>query len=298
MNALFVELLIGVGFSIGLAWIARKKGYNPFIWVFTGLPGLVAVLCLKNVNRLPDEIRKTEMKRGDMTGFALISVTVVSLVLFFPVISPPNPQANTVAVLSRGKDIYVAIVGANAERAPLGLGTVWPRTENTEEGGDGISKMTFTNSTDYFRVLGDSEHIGTQNLDEWHPYVNGFYFSKLAGAGVPAWDETRGHLTAENNMWTIAANVTDDMPDVIPILITRNVDPASLIPAEGDLRKQHIRPSREFKTPFGNKQIIIIRKGGATFSIQWKNATLHYIYGGQDTQELRNALQKIKYLAP
>ena len=135
--------------------------------------------------------------------------------------------------------------------------------------------------------------------ESWSPYVVYFDFSKCAGAGVPV-KQGAGRLTAENNAWTIAANITDDMLDIIPVIISRNVDPTSLIPKEGDLFQQRIRPSA-FTTPFGQEGFVLIRKGGAICTFSWRYGNLGVIYQGaseKELQQIREAFQKIKYLTP
>lgn len=232
---------------------------------------------------------------------AFIVGTIVLFMIFPSILCPGRRnivlQANMAAMGTRAKDICVAIAAANTEREPLGLGPVWPRTGNPVEGADGIDKMTFKNSSDYFTVLYDGENFGTA---DWAPYVSGFDYTKCAGAGVPvAAQEHR--LTAENNAWTIAANVTDDMPELIPLIITRNVDPASLIPKEGDLRKQLIRPSEKFKIPFGKHGFVMVRKGGAVFKCTWRYANLAVLYQSaseEELQKIRDAFQKVEYLEP
>ena len=249
-----------------------------------------------------------EVSQKSQTGRMIVAAVVAILIVpaigilsaaLFPAIGNAMLQDNMAAMGNRTKDIYVAIVGANVEREPLGLGSVWPKSGKKMEEGNDISKMRFENSSDYFTVLFDGERMGSP---DWSPYVANGDYSKCAGAGVPKKMET-GRLTAENNAWIIAANVTDDMPDCIPILITRNVDPASLIPREGDLREQYVRLSSEFKTPFGNKGFVMVRKGDAISHMRFARGgiSLATIYQGADAQELqriRAALQKVEYLAP
>lgn len=120
------------------------------------------------------------------------------------------------AVGCRGRDIYVAISVANIERKTLGLPPLWPADPGlyTNAVAGDISSVNFTNSTDFFWLLNDGPNLGTE---EWSPYVAGFDFSKLAGAGVPS-HTGAGRLMPTNNIWTIAKNIRDEMEDVIPIL--------------------------------------------------------------------------------
>jgi len=162
-----------------------------------------------------------------------------------------------------------------------------------------IAQMTFANSSDYFTVLYDIENYSTPPV--WAPYVNGFDYSKFAGVGVPKSPSGSKRLKAKNNAWTIAANITDEMPDIIPVIVSRNIDPTSLIPKEGDLRQQLVRLSEEFTTPFGNKGFVIVRKGGVTSRFTSRRLNLYILYGStseEELQEIRDAFQTIKYLTP
>jgi len=223
----------------------------------------------------------------------IVSIVTIKGICHVLEVASGGSGVSMTAIGARGKDIYVAIVAANTEREQSGLKPIWPKSGKTMVDAEDISDMTFANSTDYFSILYDEKN--RRMPDKWNPYVVGFDYSKLAGAGVKS-PET-GRLTAKNNMWIIAANVTDDMPDIIPVLITRNIDPTSLIPHEGNLRGQFLRPSA-FKTPLGEKAFVIIQKGGGIRKYTWRYRSLDVVYQGQDTQEVREALQKIEYLAP
>ncbi|MDA3924201.1 MAG: hypothetical protein PF904_05835 [Kiritimatiellae bacterium] len=173
----------------------------------------------------------TNTQKIRKSGFSLLELTVVTVLItlaFFgilPAINSAVVRANISPVSVRGRDIYVAITCANTEREPLGLPPVWPADPgfytNAVQGD--ITAVNFTNSTDFFWSLIDGDNLGTE---KWSPYVAGFNFSKLAGAGVPQWKS--GRLEPENNMWSIAKNIDENTPDVIPFLITRNVDASSL----------------------------------------------------------------------
>jgi len=224
---------------------------------------------------------RTQSRDGlNVTELAVVTGVVMLLVLvLIPAVQNAVCNSNMSAVGSRGKDIFVAITGANMEREPLGLPSVWP-SENppiTNFNPRDVECFTFSNSTDYFTYLNDGKDMGTVRRV---PFVSGFDYFKLAGAGVSAC--TQGTLTAKNNMWTIAMNVTDDMADIVPILITRNVDASSLAAkvSENDWDKT-LRFDLEWETPFGNKGFLLIRKGGSIFGARAKYATYGVVYGKQ-----------------
>jgi prepilin-type N-terminal cleavage/methylation domain-containing protein len=241
-------------------------------------------------------------------GFTLVELLVVIGILgilasaLFPAISNAVMQANMTAVGARGRDIYVAITGANTEREPLGLGNVWPKTQlegaaGAAGGEKDIGDEVFTSSSDYFYRLYDGERVGSQ---EWSPYVAGFDYSKLAGAGVPA-KSGSGALTDQNNMWVIGANVRDEMEDIIPILITRNLDCSSLyrdLP-DGSIGDK-LQWSATYKTPFSNKGFVMIRKGGAMFKARDKYAVVKVVYQNQSfiTTVTGSTAAPLTYLGP
>jgi hypothetical protein len=221
------------------------------------------------------------------SNFNLVSLVVIVVLLgllsamLFPAVSGSMLSSNSAAVGIRGKDIYVAITAANTEREPLGLGSVWPKSNPPTNHVDDISQMNFTNSTDYFYALYDGEHVGTA---EHNPYVRGFDYSKLAGAGVPAHYLGKCRLKPENNLWTIGKNVRDTMEEIVPVLVTRNLAAESLVADLPTMSDRRLCFDEEWKTPFGNKMFIIVRKGGGIFTLKAKYARVNFLYGNQTFQ--------------
>jgi len=213
----------------------------------------------------------------NLTSLVVIVALLVLLALaLYPAVASAYIKANMAAVAARGRDIYVAITSANTDREPLGLSTLWPQSTPPTTNAVDISKMNFTNSTDYFWALYDGDHLGSTNHN---PYVKGFDFSKLAGAGVAA-HAGAGRLKPENNMWTIAKNVQDDMEDIIPVLVTRNVAAESLSSDVPDaaLLSKRLYFDQQWDTPFGEMGFVIVRKGGGTFNHKAKYLTSRVVY--------------------
>lgn len=236
------------------------------------------------------------------SGFSWVKLIVTLFVLviiwaaFFPAGSNPL-HAHMMAVGSRGRDIYVAIIAANAEREGQGLPPIWPSDAPpyTNHITGRVECFNFTNSTDYFAYILDVEHYGTE---EWQPLVAGIDFSKLAGAGVEAYTGA-GPLKAENNMWTIAKNIVDEMDDVIPILVTRNLDPEYLLSVvKGEPSDNKIPLGETWGTPFSNKGAVLIRKGGGMGTARSKYATPMVIYNGQSFDTNADSKYPLKYLTP
>lgn len=248
------------------------------------------------------------MTTANKQGFTLVELLVVIGILgilsaaLFPAISNAVMQANMTAVGTRGRDIYVAITGANTEREPLGLGNVWPKSvkeEGTDSSDEDIASLAFSSSSDYFYELLDGENIGSES---WAPYVAGLDYSKLAGAGVSAKSGT-GQLQGVNNMWCIGGNIRDEMEDIIPILVTRNFDCAKLyadLEDATDAKKIDSWSSSTYKAPFSNKAFVMIRKGGAIFKARDKYASVRVIYQGQSfkTTISGSSNAQLTYLGP
>lgn len=210
-------------------------------------------------------------------------------------------KANMAVIAARGHDIHVAITSENADRKPLGFPPIWPKTYLSSTNlTDDISGKVFKTSTEYFAALYDEDDVGT---DKWQPRVQGFNYSKLAGSGVPVKDG-KGKLEAKNNMWLIAANVTPEDSDIIPILITRNVDVKEierLVNCGGvtsNLNAKIAVGKGAYKTPFGEKGFVMVRKGGGTFNNRAKYATLRVIFNAERLPPRDPSKPPIVYLMP
>ena len=242
-----------------------------------------------------------------LTLVELIVVVGVLLTLFFafcPFVTTTYSvgQANMTAVGCRGKDIYVAVTAANVEREAVGLPPLWPRdfdpavdTNNFQ-----LAELDFESSTAYFKWLLDEPHLGTE---QWNPRVADIDYSKLAGAGVPSCYGGQ-KLSASNNLWTVAKNVRPDMDDIIPILVTRNIDASSLAASvtEQDVDAKSLRFDPVWSAPFGGKAYVLIRKGGGIFKGRRKYMSYGVVYKGQtfdatNTPDGRVVLP-LKYLTP
>jgi hypothetical protein len=184
------------------------------------------------------------------------------------------------AMAYQARDIYVSMTGVNTERKASGLPLIWPRTACLTDGTEALSSKTFKTSTEYFQALYDEAHTVTTNRGL---NIRGFDFSKCAGAGVKAC--TNSTLTADHNAWLIAANVTEEDDDRIPLLISRNVDVRLIEEAvnqgitTSDFRKRLSVGQGKYKKPFGQIGFVFIRKGGGMLSVRSRYATLGAIAG-------------------
>jgi hypothetical protein len=235
---------------------------------------------------------------------AIIVLGILGALFIMLYLNPPcsaRMSADRAAVATRGRDIYVAILGANKDRETELLPPIWPKTCLTSTNlTDDISGKAFKTSTEYFAALYDEEHLGTE---KWKPWVSGFNYSRLAGTGVSEKKGT-GKLLADNNMWMIAANVTPEDSDLIPVLITRNVDVKEierLVNCGGDTSNLKVRiPIGQgvYKTPFGDKGFVLVRKGGGTFANTAKYSRLDYIFRSETLPPRDPSKPPIMYLMP
>ncbi len=226
------------------------------------------------------------MKRNTK-GCTLVELLVVIGILgilmgaLFPAISSAMISANLSACSMRGRNLFVGITQSNTEREAAGLASVWPKDDTSKSTDtDDIAGNTYGTSTEYFEKLFDIENYGKE---EWSPYVSGVDLSVLSGSGVTAF--TGGSLTKNNVMWCVGSGITDEMEDVIPVLVTRNCDtsglPTSSGPHDMSTDKTKLTLGEKYATPFANKAFVVIRKGGAAQSIKAKYAQLYLVYNKQ-----------------
>ncbi len=176
----------------------------------------------------------------------VISIIAILAAILIPAVNNALLKGAATRTLSDGKNIYLAQFNTGLDGEVIRDQTSeWPKDQ--PNGG-------YQYSTDYLRYLVTNKIL---NVD----------YSFFAARGVTPYkgtDPTR--FSPTNNAWAVTANMGDGTPEGVPFVLTRNLKITTLDNSGGfkgnpkaDLRSA----MADAGTPFGNKALVLVTKGGA-----------------------------------
>jgi len=189
-------------------------------------------------------------------GFTLIELLVVIAIIamlaaiLVPAVNKALLSAAMVQTVSNGANIYKSAFAGQMDDVVLGGGySAWPSNATT--------------STAYFINLVTSEVMSVS-------------FDFFAARGVPAAKSSDdADFKAENNAWNLVNFVTGNPKEGTPWLYTKN-GPDAVPMNDSDIElKEDIQP-------FGGAGMVVVLKGGSSFSLKGKQLNGKFMNPAQD----------------
>mgnify|MGYP003326660910 CR=1 FL=1 len=151
----------------------------------------------------------------------------------------------------RGRSLFAKLTSLDRVCKDRGHPGVWP-----------TSAQAFGSSTEYFRSL---LKMLKDNRSDLPPDIRDADWEDLVF-------DSDGKAR-----WSVATGVTDELEDIVPVLVSANVDPTSLILKPG----RHDVKGRFEGLRFEGERLSYIHKGGAAMVVKRKYATHENVYRNQ-----------------
>ena len=241
----------------------------------------------ENEAKIERDISRQLSSKAFTVGFTLLAAFYM-LALVKSCSTGLAKDAAIQSAIVKGRQLYVSIIEANIERESKGLVPIWPHLSEKDgldpsaKDDDPIVAFRFLNSDDYFAVLFDlSARTGKP---DWKPYVScpndNESIRKLVGAL---------NLSGENHFnvgWIVAAGLTEDMVESVPVLISANIDPKWISVRENrELSEERIPIGKEagrrgLVGAWEDKCVVVVRKGGTVEVIPALDFNMRSFYKG------------------
>lgn len=242
-----------------------------------------AAVKTKTIKELEDDLAKGAIVEAECDGITLYFMIVnekgksdkiafitddlsslISLMGDIPsesnVVKETRPKASNDLDLfaQKGQRLFAAIVKANVEREACGLNSVWPRSKDDPENDDDVGYQAFKNLGTYFQALFDVPNKGTET---WAPYVSDVDVSDA--------------IDSQKALWNIALDISDEMSDDAPIMISSNFDCNNITDIfMSDVDK--VIPIGDVPI-LGNKGVVVVYKSGKVAKLSADKVTLKNI---------------------
>ena len=238
--------------------VPRKSGWAVASLVL-GIVGMLTFICtgvvLGLLAAICGHIALSRIKKaaGLVTGHDLAVagmimgyLALILMLLLLPPVYDLYIYGKINAASSNGKQIYYAAFARNLE---VDAKEVWP------------SSASYSSSTVFFTNLVGNGVLKTSGL----PKVG---YSVFAAPGItPYMGSNAALFKAENNAWCVVADLSEESPDTMPFLISRNVRASSLADLHG-----RIGDTLSDDPPFGRKGVVVILKGGGLWRLRGQGA--------------------------
>ena len=229
-------------------------------------------------------------------------------------------KAETEAMRARGVRLFAAITQANTERAASGLAAVWPHPkplgtfsdrakdklsswkdkiaakigsgapENTQSQDANIADLKFRTSGEYFDCLLHVHSIGSENHD---PYVSNVVVDVVSSS-----NPKDGSLPADAVRWSVLSDVTDDMTEGLPVLVSANF-PCEKLRSFWDGKEcaNEIIPLAATGDT-KNESFVVVYNNGRVKALPAAMATLSNIYSGPFNTCNNGYNRQLQYITP